>query len=111
VARSSGSSQRGASRSFIVYNLYRLGLLAACLGIGWLARLRGLILIVVALAVSGALSWFLLRSQRIAMGMAIEATVERSRVMTRLADRTAAEDAYVDATLDRTQPTDNQPSS
>jgi Protein of unknown function (DUF4229) len=94
-----------------VYNLYRLGLLAAALGIGWLVGLRGLVLIVAALAVSGALSWFLLRSQRIEMGRAIEATVERSRVMTRLADRTAAEDAYVDATLDPPPPTDNQPSS
>jgi hypothetical protein len=94
-----------------VYNLYRLGLLAAALGIGWLVGLRRLVLIVVALAVSGALSWFLLRSQRIAMGMAIEATVERSRVMTRLADRTAAEDAYVDATLDPGPPTDNKQSS
>jgi hypothetical protein len=96
VARNDGSSPHAASRAVLVYNTYRLGLLGVCLGIGWLAGLRGLLWIVAALAVSGALSWFLLRSQRIAMGMAVEQTVERSRVMTRVAERTAAEDAYAE---------------
>jgi hypothetical protein len=79
----------------LVYNLWRLGLLVVCLGLGWLAGLRGAALIVAALLVSGLLSWFLLQRQRVAMGMAVERTVERGRV--RMAARTAAEDAYADA--------------
>jgi Protein of unknown function (DUF4229) len=92
-----GNSERSASRAVLAYNLWRLGLLAICLGVGWLAGLRSFPLIVTALFASGVLSWFLLRRQREAMGMAVERTVERSRV--RLAARTAAEDSYVDAML------------
>lgn len=84
----------------LVYNLWRLGLLAVCLGLGWVAGLRGALLIVAALLVSGLLSWFLLQRQRVAMGMAVERTVERSRV--RMSARTAAEDAYADAVAART---------
>jgi len=74
--------------------LARAALLLICLGLGWLAGLRGLLLIVAALLVSGALSWFLLAKQRVSMGLAIERTVGRSRE--RLAARTAAEDAYAE---------------
>jgi Protein of unknown function (DUF4229) len=88
-------SDRGASRAFLVYNLCRLGLLLVCLGIALLAGLPTFAAILVALLVSGGLSWFLLRRQREAMGVAIERTVERSRE--RLAAKTVAEDAYVDA--------------
>jgi hypothetical protein len=94
---------RGASRAVLAYNLCRLGLLVLCLGIGWLAGLRGFWLIVAALFVSGVASWFLLRAQREAMGRAVEQTVERSRV--RMAARTNAEDSYVDAMLAATEPT------
>lgn len=90
-------SQRGASRAFAIYNLSRLGLLLVCLGLGWLAGLRSYAVILAALLVSGILSWFLLRNQREAMGVAVERTVERSRE--RLAAKTAAEDAYVDDML------------
>jgi hypothetical protein len=107
VARNDGSSPRSASRAVLIYNTYRLGLLAVCLGVGWLAGLRGLVWIVAALAVSGAASWFLLRSQRIAMGVAVEQTVERSRVMARATKRTEAEDAYVDQ-LQEQQPSGDQ---
>jgi Protein of unknown function (DUF4229) len=95
----------------LVYNACRLGLLGVCLGVGWLASLQGLVLIVAALAVSGALSWFMLRPQRVAMGMAVERTVERSRVMARMADRTAAEDSYVDGVLNQPSPPEDQPPS
>jgi hypothetical protein len=70
-------------------------LLVACLGIGDLAGLHGFPLIVVALLVSGVLSWFLLKRQRINMGMAVESQVQRGR--SKLAERTAREDAYADA--------------
>jgi hypothetical protein len=77
------------------YNLLRLALFAACFGLGWLAGLRNLVLVVAALLVSGVLSWFALRKQREAWGLAVEQTVERGR--SRMAERAAKEDAYVDA--------------
>lgn len=90
----------------LIYNLWRLVLLACCLGIGFLAGLRGFVLIVVALFVSGVLSWFVLGRQRVNMGVAIERTVERGRA--RMAARTAAEDAVADEIARRAA--DDQPS-
>ena len=87
----------GASRAFLAYNALRLALLGVCFGIGWIAGVRGFWLVVTALFVSGVASWFLLRKQREAMGLAVEQTVERSRV--RFAERAGAEDSYVDAML------------
>jgi hypothetical protein len=79
----------------LAYNAWRLLLLLGCLGVGYVSGLRGLWLIVGALIVSGVLSIFLLKRQRIAMGMAVESQVERGRAA--LARKTAEEDAYVDA--------------
>jgi hypothetical protein len=81
-------------RAILLYNLGRLALLAACLGLGWLAGLQGIWLIVAALLVSGVLSWFVLARQRVRMGLAVEQTVGRRR--RHWAERTAAEDRYVD---------------
>jgi hypothetical protein len=88
-----------AGRAFLAYNVLRLLLLVACLGVGWLAGLRGLPLIVGALLVSGGVSYLALRRQRIAMGIAVEEQVLRARV--KLAERTEAEDSYVDSLADR----------
>jgi hypothetical protein len=88
-----------AARAVLRYNLARLGLLVGCGVLGYVAGLRGILLIVAALLVSGVLSWFLLARQRIAMGAAVESVVIRTRG--RVAQRTAAEDAYVDAVLAR----------
>jgi hypothetical protein len=87
--------EHSPSKALLAYNGWRLLLLAACLGIGYLAGLRGFALIVVALLASGVLSWFLLKRQRISMGMAVESQVQRGR--SKLAERTAREDAYADA--------------
>jgi hypothetical protein len=81
----------------LTYNLCRLGLLALCLGLGRIAGLRSILLLVAALLVSGVLSWFVLRPQRIAMGAAVERTVNRGQV--RFAARAAAEDSYVDSMI------------
>ncbi|HTR70975.1 MAG TPA: hypothetical protein VMH41_12215 [Mycobacteriales bacterium] len=81
-------------RAFATYNVLRALLLVLALGIGWLAGLRGLILIVAGLAVSGIVSLFLLKRQAIAMGEAVEHTIARSRE--RLAARSASEDATAD---------------
>jgi hypothetical protein len=87
----------------LVYNVARLGLLVVCLGLGWLAGLRSYVLIIAALLVSGILSWFVLRRQREVMGVAVERTVERSRV--RMAERAGAED-HLDEDPPGPQPTD-----
>lgn len=91
--------QVGGARAVLVYNLLRLGLLALCLVIGYFAGLRGLSLVAAAFLVSGGVSWFALKNQRINMGAAIERTVERGR--SKMAERTAAEDAYADALHER----------
>lgn len=91
----------------LTYNLLRLVLLAVCIGIGLLVGLRGLWLFVAALLASGIASYFLLARQRIAMGTAVENRVARTR--SRMAERAAAEDAYVDAITDATHGGD-QPS-
>jgi hypothetical protein len=84
------------ARAVLVYNLCRGGLLIAGIVIGWYAGLHNIpVLLVAAFLTSGLLSWFLLKQQRIQMGMALERTVQRSRA--RIAERTAAEDAYADA--------------
>jgi hypothetical protein len=84
-----------ASKALLAYNAWRLLLLLGCLGVGYVAGLRGLWLIVGALVVSGVLSVFVLKRQRIAMGLAVESQIERGRAA--LARKTAEEDAYVDA--------------
>jgi hypothetical protein len=78
----------------LFYTAARAGLFALCLLLGWLAGLSGVILVVVALFVSGALSWFVLQRQRLAMGAAVEQSVQHVRG--RMRARTAAEDAYAD---------------
>jgi hypothetical protein len=83
-----------------------MALFALCLALGWLAGLGGLVLLVSALLVSGALSWFLLQRQRLAMSASVDGSVERLR--SRLRARVDAEDAYVDrmqGTTDNDRPT------
>jgi CHASE1-domain containing sensor protein len=78
-----------------MYTVARAGLLLACLALGRLSGLAGPFLLIVALLVSGVVSWFVLRRQRIAMGGEVERRV--SRIRGRIDQRAAAEDAYVDA--------------
>ncbi|NBU32853.1 MAG: DUF4229 domain-containing protein [Actinobacteria bacterium] len=74
----------------LIYTLSRLGLLSACLGLGYLASLRGPILIVVAFLGSGVLSFLLLAKQRSAMGEQLSSAV--SRVSKKLEENTRKED-------------------
>lgn len=94
-ARRGTPPEHSASKALLAYNAWRLVLLLVCLGVGYLVGLRGLALIVVALVASGLLSLFLLKRQRIDMGLAVESQVQRGR--RRMAERTAKEDAYADA--------------
>ena len=100
--------QGSAARSVVAYNLGRIGLFLGCAVLGYIAGLRGLVLLAAALLISGILSWFLLARQRAAMAEALGGAVSRSR--SKLASRTAAEDAYADALQrDVTQPDVTQP--
>lgn len=102
-----GGPRPGTARSLLVYNLLRLALLAACLGLGYLAGLRGFALILAALLVSGVLSWFLLAPYRIRAAMAVERAVETPagaklvgpvrRRREAMRAKVAAEDAYAEA--------------
>ena len=78
----------------LVYTAARLGLFIGCLAVAWAVGFSGVVLLLVALVVSGALSLFLLQGQRIAMSGAVERAVTRSRSRARA--RTEAEDAYAD---------------
>ena len=89
------SPGRRDGRAIVVYTAARAGLLLICLVLGWVAGLSGPVLLVVALLVSGLISWFLLQRQRIAMGGVVERRVNRLR--SRIDERAAAEDAYVEA--------------
>jgi len=86
---------RHDDRAVVTYTAARLGLFVGCLIVGWFAGLGGATLLIAALLVSGVLSWFLLRRQRIAMGSVVERRV--TRMQSRIDRRAAAEDAYVDA--------------
>lgn len=114
----SGAPRSGsASKALLVYNALRLLLLVGCLGLGYLAGLRSFGLIIAALLISGVLSWFLLRPQRIRAGLAVEQAVGRAAVTKKVTGpvrrrrdamraRVEAEDAYVDE-LQRRQASDH----
>lgn len=90
---------RPATRAFLVYNGWRLGLFAACAGLLALAGLRSILLVAAALLVSGVLAYFLLDRQRRALAEAVGDAVDRGR--RRVAERTEKEDAYVEEMLAR----------
>jgi hypothetical protein len=86
--------QGSAARSVVAYNLGRVALFVGCAVLGYVAGIRGLLLLAAALLISGILSWFLLARQRAAMAEALGGAVSRSR--SKLAQRTVDEDAYAD---------------
>ena len=88
------SGESGQGRAWLGYTALRLGLFALCLLLGWVAGLSGFPLLLAALLVSGALAWFLLARQRMALGTSVERWVNRLGARSRT--RTAVEDAYVD---------------
>jgi hypothetical protein len=58
-----------------VYTAGRVLVFAVLAGLGWLAGLRGFLLVVVALAVSVPVSWYLLARPRAAMAAEVERRV------------------------------------
>lgn len=65
--------------AFIRYNLYRLLLLVLVGFLTYLAGLRGPLLLLVALVVSGVLSYFLLYRQRTALARSISTALAAGR--------------------------------
>ena len=84
-------------RVAVVYTALRLALFAVCLVAVYAIGLRGFAALLVALAVSGVASLFLLSRQRAAMSVAVDRRVTKVQAAARA--RTEAEDAYVDSLL------------
>jgi hypothetical protein len=81
-------------RSFLIYTGSRLGVFALLLAVFYVIGVRGFIVVLIALVLSGILSYFLLNRQRSAFAAALEARVERRRE--RAAARAGREDAIAD---------------
>jgi hypothetical protein len=79
-----------ASHPALRYTSLRLAIFVIALILLWLVRVRGALLVVLALIISGLASYVLLRSQRVAMAAQFAAASERRR--TRAARRAARED-------------------
>lgn len=84
--------------AFLRYNVYRLALLVGVGALTYLAGLRGPLLLLVALVVSGVLSYFLLYRQRTAVARSLAGSIEARRG--RWGRRTAREDAAADALIE-----------
>jgi hypothetical protein len=86
-----GTGGAGRPAAIVRYNVYRVVLLVIALGLGYLAGLRGLLLIVAALLASGLASYFLLTRQRLEMAAALGSVLGVAR--RRTAARAVREDA------------------
>ncbi|MDF9874868.1 DUF4229 domain-containing protein [Cellulosimicrobium cellulans] len=90
----------------VVYSVLRLLLFAAALGVLWFAGLRGWLLVLVAAVVALMLSYLTLRKPREAASRYLAARAEHrartgERFSREIEDDAAAEDAALDAALDR----------
>ncbi|MFE6234151.1 DUF4229 domain-containing protein [Cellulosimicrobium sp. NPDC057862] len=90
----------------VVYSVLRLLLFAAALGVLWFAGLRGWLLVLVAAVVALMLSYLTLRRPREAASRYLAARAEHrartgERFSREIEDDAAAEDAALDAALDR----------
>lgn len=106
AAGMSRSNATGA-RAVLGYSLARLLVFVVVTAALYLAGLRGVLLVLVAVVGSGLVSYILLAPQRAAMGAAVQRGLSRRRsarrdgaprgLRARIAASAAAEDAYVDA--------------
>jgi len=81
------------------YTTFRLAIFVVVLGLLYLVRVRGALLVALALIVSGLASYVLLRGQRDAMSMQLATASERRR--RRSTKRAAREDAIADELIDQ----------
>ena len=93
------------ARAVATYSVARLLVFLGVGGVFYLAGLRGVLLVLVAVAGSGLVSFVVLARQRVAMAVALEPRLRgRTRSLSaRIAAANAAEDAYADA-LERRPP-------
>ena len=91
---SAGEAAPAFWRSFLVYSGSRIGVFAALLALLYGVGVHGLIVVLIAFALSGVTSYFLLDRQRKAFALALEARVEHRR--DKAAARSAREDAVAD---------------
>jgi hypothetical protein len=98
-SRKSGSAEQPAateveptpnSHTVLRYTTMRLAIFVLALALLWLVRVRGLLLVALALVISGLASYVLLSRQRDAMSVQISAAANRRRQ--RAAARAARED-------------------
>jgi Protein of unknown function (DUF4229) len=94
AARTAAAEVR-ASHATLRYTTLRLAIFCLALALLWLVRVRGVLLVALALLVSGLASYVLLRTQRDAMSVQLAAATLRRRE--RAAARVAREDAIADA--------------
>jgi hypothetical protein len=78
-------------RSVLIYSLSRLALFAATAGVLFLVGARGLLLLALAILVSGIVSFVLLSRQRDAVSSSV--TERAGRIRDNLADGAAREDS------------------
>ncbi len=88
-------------RDFALYNLARAGLFGLFVGILYLGGFRSFTLWLLALALSGVVSWFALAPLRVSVARGLEGGVRGWRAT--MAARAAAEDAAADALHDAQQ--------
>jgi hypothetical protein len=86
------------------YTTFRLAIFVVVLGLLYLVRVRGALLVALALIISGLASYVLLRGQRDAMSMQLATASERRR--RRSAKRAAREDEIADELIDEQKPRD-----
>jgi hypothetical protein len=77
------------------YTVFRLALFAVALGLLWLVHVRGLLLVALAVLISGLASYALLQRERDAMSVRVAAASSRRK--SRAAARAAREDDAADA--------------
>ncbi len=85
---------RSGRRAFATYSLLRLALFLAAAILLWLVHVKGALLVVLALVISGLASYVMLAPQRAAMSVYVSTAAQRRRA--RSAARIAREDAYAD---------------
>lgn len=92
-------------RPFLVYTGSRIGVFAVLLGLLYGVGVRGLIVVLIAVVMSGILSYFLLDRQRAAFAAAVEARVQRRRLAA--ITRVSREDAIADQLIAEQQAQQN----
>ena len=98
VQRAAEESSPTFWRPFLIYTGSRVGVFAVLLGLLYGIGVRGLIVVFIALVLSGVMSYFVLDKQRAAFAAAVEARVERRRAAS--AARTAREDEIADRLIE-----------